>query len=195
MVQLVAERLAETLAKSAIVSKCCGLIREHKTTDRDRTVTLPVGVPVKAGADADTETYMLPDERESAVAYFEQVGQVSEVAKQGRVILYGADLRLVVWLNLRKIQPPNTGQIAAFFLSQLNAVRVPDIHPVTNCAVVSVIPEPPDGNVWKRWTLDEQRIQFLMPPFDYCTFLIKVRFAVSASAECLTAATVVEPTC
>lgn len=193
MVQLVAEQLALSLAQSAIVSKISGLIREHRTVDGNRPVTLPVGVLLKHGD--NTEAYMVPDERESAVAYFEQVGRVTEVLKQGRATLYAAELRLVVWLNLRKIQPPNTGQIAAYFMSQLTDAALPDSHPVTNSRVVSIVPEAPDGAIWKRWTLDEAQTQFLMPPFDYCSFLIGVRFAVSASANCLTAATIVQPTC
>ena len=103
-------------------------------------------------------------------------------------------VRLVVWLNMRRLSPSgNVPPAMAAIVSKLNG-RYSDVAPVGNIVVTPMQEVSKTPAIFSRWTYDEAESQYLMLPYDYFAFDFHLMFTLSAFCPTVNIAKV-EPQC
>lgn len=150
----------------------------------------------------DSGRYMalVPDDSKRSVGYFEQIGGVKPIGTTGpknNIVCYEGRLRFVCWLNLQRLGLVDNCTYAPQFVINTicnieggcrfdNSV-FPESH-----FTVEVIEEPKrDASIFKDYSYDRNRLQFLLFPFDY--FAIDLRIKMYISKGCLEPIVLGEP--
>lgn len=138
---------------------------------------------------------LTPDSGRRGILYFEDNG-TTLVDKKSVYYNYRSNLRLVCWLNTGYIDlntchglsmPVMTDiieRLTGSYFNQGNFVKV--------FATVANIPVA-DKNLFSKYTYDNNRHQFLMPPFEY--FAIDFSVLWSMTANCINEITLKAPEC
>lgn len=151
--------------------------------------TYPVACNVSASDCVNNNSYqdLVPNSGKRSVVYFEDNGGMRMTGKVRGRQMYEADLRLVVWLNLKLLgqtdcnyassvyghvtgllpmQPVNTG---SFSLFKVSGISMPN----------------QDASIFSKYTYDETVNQYILFPYDYFAMDIKVSFGIRP--DCLPA--------
>lgn len=160
--------------------------------------------PISCGMEStcfDNGRYMalVPDDSKKSVGYFEQIGGVRPVGKtgaKGNIVCFEGRLRFVCWLNLLKLGLVDNCTYAPQFVINTicNIEGGCSLEPVFTEShfTVEVIEEVKrDASIFKDYSYDRNRLQFLMFPFDY--FALDLRIKLFISKGCLKPIVLGEP--
>lgn len=129
---------------------------------------------------------LVPNSKYLSVAYFED-GGVTLDTQETRDFTFDASLKLVVWLNLKKLGKTACSNSAMAYLSILKSFPTKYFNQTINGVPYSRIIITPEGQdikspqIFSQYTYEEEKTQYLMYPFDYFSMNINVRFSVSKS--------------
>jgi hypothetical protein len=128
----------------------------------------------------DTYLLLCPDDSRSGIAYFEVLsnGKKSDVSG-GRAFMMEANVRLIVWLNTKRLTPSDAiPQAMATIVGKLCG-GYEGQPPVSNIIVTPLSEAPPSPALFSRWTYNEAESQFLMLPYQYFGFDFNIVYALS----------------
>lgn len=164
-------------AKAAgYISHVGGLIEAVNKPDGDKYRRIPA---YRSGNSLEYAP-VLPDNNESGVLFFRQVGGLTRDATKPRVEAYTGRLRAVLWHNADLLQDVEGGPN----LAGLFAGTYKDFGTISRAIVkiaASVSQEEAFGE-YRGFDLSEQETQFLAPPFNMCAVDLSV-FIVARSCK------------
>lgn len=147
------------------------------------TIKMPVSIDAIGANCEGKEVAMLPDTKRKSVIYFEENG-ISTYGMTRRN-QYASNIRLVCWLNRANVSSDMYTQIGTAeaqiidrltrFANPLNA----GIFTRLTCSLVRVVPQ--NDTIFSKYTYDEQRRQYLSPPYDFFAIDLRAQFIVSAA--------------
>jgi hypothetical protein len=154
-----------------------------------KTYPIACGVTAKDCLNNGKYQHLLPDDRLKSLFYFEDLGIQSE-GKENGGFKFTAKLRLVGWMNLKKLGKTDCSYSALAIASILNAFPTgyQNNTPYTRIQVEVTGQEPKLPAIFSKYSLDEEKTQFLLYPFDYFALQIAVSYVIPKS--CLSALTV-----
>lgn len=176
MLTSVAEVLADKLRTMPFLSKVGGIARAQKLKVGAVTKTLPAypDPTKKAGY-----YWLYPESSETGIAYFENLGneKSGEIAA-GRGYQYRAQVRLIVWINSKRLSPPDLGAIQSACVGALQGK-----HSSPFPGIISILVEPnkeaiQSAELFSKYTYDESESQFLMLPYEYFGFDFYVTYVL-----------------
>ena len=179
MIDTVATILAARLRTLQFLSLVAGIARAQKIDIGSESKTIKT-LPAYPKPNNPREYDLLsPDSDQSGIAYFENLGneQDGEVSA-GRAFRYRAKLRLVVWLNTKRLAPIDVGVMMSACVSVLQGRQ-------DDSGLVSYIRVQPDreatrsADLFGRYTYDEAETQYLMLPFEYFAFDFDVWYVLA----------------
>lgn len=127
---------------------------------------------------------LAPNSEYRSLIYFED-GSFAFTGKAGKKKYYQSTLRLVCWLNYKKLGGGcgQTGNYIIDIIKSLPAfpVQVDDILGL-NIEVMSQVPR--SNAIFSQYTYNELQTQYLMLPYDY--FALEIRTTFYVIPECVT---------
>lgn len=128
---------------------------------------------------------LLPDSRFMSVLFFEDQGTVL-LARDQKDFSFQSNMILVGWLNKKKLGKTSCSISALAIASILDKFPTNYFNssPYTRI-LIQVEGELPKTNaIFSKYTMDEEKLQFLMHPYDYFALSINVKFTIPKA--CLT---------
>lgn len=171
------------------VDKTSGLVRvisyKHKVTGK--TVTIPVAADVSNDINCDVSTLqdMLPDDRYRSVLFFEADSQPRRTDDRTAMSWTGR-FRVVVWIDCAKVGGGvGCGDVAYENLLSILENRTPfNSGPFRRVRITSVGGAPTRGReVFSKYTLDEERTQYVHYPFACFALDVEVSFSTVKGCE------------
>lgn len=183
----IAELIRARFASMSVVDKIAGLVRAIPRHMEGGTKVFPVACNVEDALKCNEATLqeLVPDGRYRSIIYFEDRGSPRKEVFRTRGIWFTSRLRLVVWMDLRKVGPECTSgdevmmeMIAAIEGDKYHYTSLPfqDLRHRTSIVEKS-------SAIFSRYTYDEVNRQFLHWPYDYFALDIDTSFRILA--ECI----------
>lgn len=179
MIDLAVSQLQNCLSELAWLDLVAGIVREQKLNVDGNVKTLPaMPDPDNAGQ----YLLLVPTDEHSGISYFDVLSnQKRNDLSGGRAYMMEAVVRLVVWLNTKRLSPSAAiPQAMAAIVSKLSG-RYEDADPVGNLVVTPLQEVPKTPAIFSKWTYDEAESQFLMLPYEYFSYDFQLMFTLSAS--------------
>lgn len=193
MIDAIVNQLVNTgLSSLAVFSRKGGIVRPQKANVNGKVKIFPVALRLDGG-ECQPGDYLdfVPNSKESGILYFEQISNSKTNDTPGGQI-FTAQLRVVGWVNLRRISPPDISVIAANVVKAI-AERQPDMDYLKNIKFTFEGFEPKSPDVFSKYTYQEEESQFMMYPYDWFSGILKVRYLFLPS--CVPSAETVENDC
>lgn len=187
----IANILKGYLEPLAFTDRLGGLVKavtfvQDNGTDVVRKV-MPVDCNV-SGEDCTSSKYkhLVPDSRYRSVMYFEDGGVSNLNQDSARDFTYESSLKLVCWLNLKKMGKTSCNNSALAIATIQNAFPTRFFNNgIYQRIRISIDGQDPKTDaIFNKYTYDSEKTQFLMYPYDYFALNITVRFCISKA--CIT---------
>lgn len=128
---------------------------------------------------------LCPDSKYKTVIYFEDRG-VSYDRREGKLVFYKSNLRLVCWINAVKLESDwcADGTDCSFAADIIKEIvcALPEfpenISPFVRVIPVVTSEEIRSNAIFSQYTYNEKQVQYLMYPYDYFALNIETEFAV-----------------
>lgn len=125
---------------------------------------------------------LIPNDAKRSVLYFEEIGPVQDIGRNRENYMFRSQLRLVGWLNLKKMGFTDctwSGKAVLQILSRLprKPFNSGDLLRIKITSVAEV--EKQAANIFGKYTYDEAINQYLLYPFDYFALNISTDFEVN----------------
>ncbi len=154
------------------------------TADKPIKKTIPVACNVSE-PDCVTGQYtdLVPNSKYKSIMYWEDNGVKINTANQTRDFNFTSSLRLIVWINLKKVGKTDCNVSALAVTNILNTIPTnyfnSGIYTRIRAVVNSEIIKSPA--IFSKYTYDEATTQYLMFPFDYFALDIDTTFTIPKS--------------
>lgn len=122
---------------------------------------------------------LLPDGKKKSVMYFEDNG-VTLVGQDVQDFTFQSKLTLVCWLNLKKLGKTDCSASALAIATILNTLPTKYFNSgiYTRIQIQVESEQEKSPSIFSRYTYDDEKIQFLMYPYDYFALNISVKFTI-----------------
>lgn len=166
------------------VDKIAGLVQTQYMTIEDTVKSYPVACCVPDDCKTGEYNDLAPDSRYKSVIYFEDRG-VRFIRAQGNFKYYESNLRLVAWLNVKRILGDLCDASACTYSSHaiLDIIRLlpefpQNIAPFTQVYIEVTSQVIRDKSIFSKYTYNELQTQYLMSPYDYFALDINTTFGI-----------------
>lgn len=184
MNERIANLIALELVELPFLTKCCGCVKILTTRDKKK---FPISTLVHFESEEmceqeDGYVLMTPESKQTGVSFFEDLG-TNPGPVGSTVRSYKGSLKLTVWINRDKIGDDTpTHELKYVVLAAVHGLVVPSdgFSLVSRMKVVQEYPESPSA--FAKYSFDEERTQFLSPPYDHFSF--KVQYTAAVSKNC-----------
>ena len=124
-------------------------------------------------------TALMPDKKLKSVMYFEDNG-VTLIGYDVKDFTFQSNLTLVVWLNQKKLGKTDCSVSALAIATILNTLPTSYFNSgiYTRIQITVESEQEKSPNIFSRYTYDEEKLQFLMYPYDYFALNISVKFTI-----------------
>lgn len=177
------------------IDKISGLVQTANIRIKSGEDTAEKSFPISCSISADAclnGAYqdLCPDSKKKSVLYFEDRG-ISFDRQEGNRLFYTSSLRLVCWLNLKKIQDENCDKNVIGCGSSgdyvIKVIKSFDYKPFNSGGFYDVMVHPPEQversvEIFTKYSYNETALQYLMFPFDY----FALDFTIDFMIPCLT---------
>lgn len=192
MTQDIADIVKGYITSLGFVDKISGLSRSITfETQNENGQTIRKTIPIACNvthADCLKGRYedLIPDSKYKSLIYFEELNGARLVDNTPRDFSFEATLRLVCWLNLKKLGESDCS------ISSLALTNILNVLPgsyfnngIYTRILIEIIGEvKKDKAIFGQYTYDDAKKQYLMYPFDFFALDLKVSFSVSRN--CIT---------
>lgn len=184
MIDLAVQQLTERLTALPFLDLVGGVARAQKVVLGGMEKTLPAS----PNPEKDGEYLLLsPDGKRAGIAYFEVLSNKNTGSVAGgRGSAFAVVVRLVVWLNTKRLAP--AGEIAlamASCVSTLSGKYAGVPAPLGNMSVEPLQEAPRSADLFGRYTYNEAESQYLMLPFEYFAFDFALMFTMASACPAL----------
>lgn len=173
MVDVIIEKIAEGLASIPIVSLSAGLVTSQiLEVDNTRRVFPKAFSYSKLKDNLPELVLVFPDSKERLILYWESL---AEDFNDSTVHQYTCQVRLVGWYDTRKLNPSERSNLISYLVSKVPTTVAPS-KAVASVQVKFKGEEIRSSNPFSKWSMDEQKNQFLMHPYNWFALKFQIRF-------------------
>jgi hypothetical protein len=171
---------AEIQSEMPVISRAGGLVQPLKVNDAGKEKLVPVAVNA---SESNEVVQLSPDSRESGIIWWEAGATRVRQQLAGMSELQN-DIRLVCWLNLKRIEPPEPeliqSKILEIALRHYTRIGKSPLVARTVQFGGDVVRDPA---IFARWSFAEAETQFLLPPFDFFALQFTVNYYWNTRCE------------
>lgn len=190
MINDIGNILKNKLIGLPFVDRIAGIVQTavDKTQDSDNKFVIkrfPVSCDV-TNKDCEDNTNrlsdLIPNDTKKSIFYFEDIGGVSFVNQIGANMNFVASVRLVAWLNIKKLGKTDcsiTSLIVANVIREYNKQKTFNENPFTRIKIKVEKQVIKDANIFAKYTYNQHNTQYLTYPFDYFALDLKVEFSIN----------------
>lgn len=127
---------------------------------------------------------VFPDSNKKGIIYFEENGGLIPLGPDSRGNeQFKSSLNVICWLNREKITGKTYESIQSYCMNevlkalQLNTKTNENVFSAFFVALDYVLPT--DSSIFAKYSYDEARTQYLMPPFEFFGVRLKISFALN----------------
>lgn len=192
----VADILAEHFSGLEFIDLSAGCVQQAKIYSSSKVKRVPVArrvypVTAEESCDGSKNNYEIsPDDSLTGISFFEDI-EVTVVRSNTGFSVATGKLKLVVWVNLKKINAEEyeiSERIQRYFPENIN----PDGEFYGGAVgITKLLPKRPSP--FDIYDFDEKRRPFLNYPYGYFSF--QVEYTVRYATKCDTALNITAPTC
>lgn len=196
MIKDIADIILQRIEEASLpwMDKYAGLTRaiSTKATPSGKPQTWPIAYdvtdPLECGTDGTPVAALFPDERYRSVLFIE-CDRFPRRLKTEYGPVYEARFRIVCWLNGKKLKKSDDSRVGIGDVAYMNLVTAldgytTDVAPYTGIVMGVVGDGPARGReVFGKYTLNEERSQYLHFPFDVLALDLSVQFAAKKGCE------------
>lgn len=127
-------------------------------------------------------TDLIPNSKYKSVMFMEDFG-TNVIEREARDFSFQSNIRLIVWLNLKKMGITNCSASALAVATILDKFPTQHINssPYTRIKIEVESEEQKSSAIFSRYTFDEEKMQYLMYPFDYFALNLTVKYTIPKS--------------
>ena len=170
------------------IDKIAGLTQIAKVTQGGVEKRFPISCDLTFDDACTQGCYdeLMPNSQYGSVVFFED-GSFNFIRHEGGKLLYESRLRLVAWLNYKKL-PGGCGSSGDYVISIIKALPAfpQNVGDMIRLSIMVTSQAQRSSGVFSKYTFDEKTSQYLMLPFDF--FALDLRTEFYLIPEC------VEPT-
>lgn len=126
---------------------------------------------------------LVPDDNKKSVFYFEDLGGSPFQGKEnGNNLIFVSRLRLVGWLNLARLGKTDcsiTSKVVAHLITRIESTTQINHSPFTRLKIQVEGQMPKDPNIFSKYTYADEKVQFLLYPYDYFAINFKVTYSIN----------------
>jgi hypothetical protein len=184
MIDKIIENVRANVAAIAFVSKSGGLVREQV---KDKLKFPVVAVP----NDTCTGDYdeLLPNSKEMGIIFFELISNNANETTTHRVHMV-SDVRICIWFKTTNMVTPDVDLFSAHVASKIIKTTFSGLPSYIHSPKITLTAGIDYKNPYSRYTLDENKTQFLMRPFAGFSMNFKVDYFYLT--DCLPAMPVID---
>lgn len=177
MIDLAVDQLAKKLRTLPFLDLVGGIARVQKYMDGKVLKT----VPATPDPDAKREYLSLaPHADRAGIAYFETIAnRQTGAVSNDRAYLFTTNIRLVAWLNTKRLVPANVAPLAMSQIVSNLTGKYDDVYPLINIRVEPLQEVPRSPELFAKYSYNEAESQYLMLPFDYFAFDFQLTFGMA----------------
>lgn len=198
MNNILAEAYRDEIASLPFADKIAGVVRvatyKESGDDYSAVKSFPVACDLTAEQCKTRQRELCPDSAKKSVIFFED-GGCDFLKKEGKFLHFQSTLRLLCWLNLKRIGSTQCTVSAIAIANIIN--KLPETFfstgGLSKCKVTRVSEAPKSSAIFGNYTFDENSTQYLLHPFDYFRLDITTEFAINPA--CIDELTIGEPSC
>lgn len=192
MIEKVINLYVSDLAKLTWLTKVAGIVRPQKIRKGDQVKTVPVALnSSKTDCTPDDYIYLTPDSAEAAIAYFEEIA-TRPIQTMPEVDILESTVRLVVWVNLKRFNPPDTTLIASIIHKTMKRTQADQTY-INRIHCQFEYKEIKTPSIFAAYTYDEAETQYLMYPYDYFSLVYRFKYAIVKS--CVPSISLIDENC
>ena len=181
---MIADILKTNIESLPFIDRLSGLVRTVSIKEESGRITRkPIACDVSSD-DCARGTYqdLVPNSSKLSIVYFEENGGVQPIGNEKNNYVFRSQLRMVGWLNLKKMGFTNctwSGNAVLQILSRLprNVFNSGNFQKIKITAIAEA--EKSAENIFGKYTYDETVNQYLLYPFDYFALNITTEFQVN----------------
>jgi hypothetical protein len=146
--------------------------------------------------DGNNYTSMLPDDTQSAVVFWQVLDNQLVQQINPKVLHMRADCRLVVWCNLKRLNPANADLVMAAVIAAIQSAAVDDELSedwVSGIFAHLEFIEHRNPVIFSSYEFKEAETQYITSPYDFRSARYDIRYNVLTS--CLPSVAAVQPAC
>jgi hypothetical protein len=178
MIESIGHEIAERIREKPWADRVAGIVRLHEYPGPDnKPLRVPLSCDVTGKDCNETElSYLLPDQRRRSIIFIEDRTGSRRIGLDGQYIQFQSVIRVCGWINpilIGQETPECNGCTSASRISREIYALLPNRNEnLPACNVTRVNFQyyglaPVEESPWKRYTLAPERVQYLMPPFQF----------------------------
>ncbi len=183
----IAEIIKGYIEDKSYVDRIKGVVKTLELHLEGKIVRYPIACDVDYKECKRSSVYLdlVPDSKKKSVFYFEEEGS-RVVERKGRFIKMQSSLRLIGWLNIKKLGYETcsiTSEIISDIIKTLPSTPFNTGKYIgMNIQVTSQMPK--NSSIFGKYTYNESQMQHLMYPFDFFALNLTVDYDINPN--CLT---------
>jgi len=186
MIIALGEILRNKLSGFTYVDRLAGVVQVAEKKDISKKISrFPIACNV-SGLDCGEDgllNFLIPDDRKKSVIYLEDLSGALFLGRKGNDLNYNCRIRLIGWLNLKKLGHENdcsvTAKVVAHIITRLESSQQFNDAPFTRISITAVNQQQKSPVIFNKYTYVQSLTQFLMHPFDYFAIDFVVNFTIN----------------
>ena len=161
------------------IDKIAGLTQIAKVTQGGVEKRFPISCDLTYDDACTQGCYdeLMPNSQYSSVVFFED-GSFNFIRQEGGKLIYESRLRLVAWLNYKKLTEGGCGSSGDYIISIIKALPAfpQNVGDMLRLSITVTSQAQRSSGVFSKYTFDELHTQYLMVPYDFFGLDIKTEF-------------------
>ena len=161
------------------IDKIAGLTQIAKVTQGGVEKRFPISCDLTFDDACTQGCYdeLMPNSQYSSVVFFED-GSFNFIRQEGGKLIYESRLRLVAWLNYKKLTEGGCGSSGDYIISIIKALPAfpQNVGDMLRLSITVTSQAQRSSGVFSKYTFDELHTQYLMVPYDFFGLDIKTEF-------------------
>jgi hypothetical protein len=186
MIHTIGEILRDKIKNFSYVNKIAGVVQTAVDKGTDGKVDrFPVACNV-IGADCEEVggrlLDLIPDDTKKSIFYFEDLGGAVFQEKKGDDLEFISRIRLVGWLNLKKLGQTDCGitaKVVAHLITRMESTNQINYTPFTRLTIKVQNQVSKQPTIFSKYTYAQTKAQFLIFPFDYFAIDLIVKYSIN----------------
>lgn len=180
----IADILKTYVETVGFADKVGGMVKAITYVQGEEGAVVKKTIPVDCGVThrectSGKYTDLMPNSKYKSVMYFEDNG-AALVGQDVKDFTYISKLTLVCWMNLKKLGKTDCSASALAIATILNTIPTRHFNSgiYTRIQVQAESIAEKTDSIFSRYTYDEEKLQYLMYPYDYFAINFSIKFTI-----------------
>lgn len=180
----IANIIVDYIEDLAWIDKIAGLTQIAQTKQGEVVKRFPISCAYDSDCVQGCYDELMPNSQYRSVVFFED-GSFTFIRQEGGKLFYESRLRLIAWLNYKRLEEGGCGSSGDYIISIIKALPAlpQNVGDLLRLRVTVASQAQRSSGVFSKYTFDELTSQYLMLPYDFFSLDIRTEFHIVT--ECI----------